>query len=275
MNENDGPDILGVCEIENRWVVEKLADSLKHLPQHRYEIVHADTKDNRGIDVAFIYDAKKFEIEKSPSGEKLIFSHFIMKREATRDILQVNFKIKGSDSRLVLIGNHWPSRSGGQYESEPYRMIAGETLSYFHQRILDENSKDEGGNTAVLVMGDFNDEPFNRSVTDYSLATTSILKVKLSKEAPRLYNLMWPIMARGVGTFYFSNFPNLLDQFMVSKGIVEGTKIKVEDVDIVIFPEMVKGKYEHPIKFGRPSDKSLNEKGFSDHLPISLALEEK
>lgn len=140
---------------------------------------------------------------------------------------------------------------------------------------MDENSKDEGGNTAVLVMGDFNDEPFNRSVTDYSLATTSILKVKLSKEAPRLYNLMWPIMARGVGTFYFSNFPNLLDQFMVSKGIVESTKIKVEDVDIVIFPEMIKGKYKHPVKFGKPSDKSLNEKGFSDHLPISLTLEEK
>jgi predicted extracellular nuclease len=64
MNENDGPDILGVCEIENRWVVEKLADSLKHLPQHRYEIVHVDTKDNRGIDVAFIYDAKNLKSKK-------------------------------------------------------------------------------------------------------------------------------------------------------------------------------------------------------------------
>lgn len=197
-----------------------------------------------------------------------------MKRAATRDILQVNFKTKASDNRLVLVGNHWPSRSGGQYESEPYRIIAGETLSYFHRRILEENNKDEGGNTAILVMGDFNDEPFNRSVTDYSLATASILKVKLSRDAPRLYNLMWPIMARGVGTFYYSNFPNVLDQFMVSKGIVVGTKFKVEAAEIVIFPEMVKGKYKHPIKFGRPSNKSLNEKGFSDHLPIFLILEE-
>jgi hypothetical protein len=275
MNGNNGPDILGICEVENRWVIEKLVESLKHLPQHRYEIVHANTKDNRGIDVAFIYDTKKFEIEKNQSNEKLIFSHFIVKRKATRDILQVNFKTKGSDSRLVLIGNHWPSRSGGQYESEPYRMTAGETLSYFHQRILDENRTEEEGKTAILVMGDFNDEPFNRSVTDYSLATTSILKVKLSKDVPRLYNLMWFIMAKGVGTFYFSNFPNLLDQFMVSKGIVEGTKFKVKTVDRVIFPEMVKGKYKYPIKFGRPSDKSLNEKGYSDHLPISLILEER
>lgn len=275
MNRNNGPDILGICEVENRWVIKKLVESLKHLPQHRYGIVHANTKDNRGIDVVFIYDTKKFEIEKNQSNEKLIFSHFIVKRKATRDILQVNFKTKGSDSRLVLIGNHWPSRSGGQYESEPYRMTAGETLSYFHQRILDENRTEEEGKTAILVMGDFNDEPFNRSVTDYSLATTSILKVKLSKDAPRLYNLMWFIMAKGIGTFYFSNFPNLLDQFMVSKGIVEGTKFKVKTVDRVIFPEMVKGKYKYPIKFGRPSDKSLNEKGYSDHLPISLILEER
>jgi len=275
MNENNGPDILGMCEVENRWVIEKLTDSLKDLHQHKYEIVHADTKDDRGIDVAFVYDAKKFEIEKdSTNGEKLIFSHFIMKRKATRDILQVNFKTKGLDNRLVLIGNHWPSRSGGQYESEPYRMIAGETLSYFHQRILEENNKDEEGNTAILVMGDFNDEPFNRSVTDYSLATASMLKVKQSKDAPRLFNLMWPIMARGIGTFYYNNFPNLLDQFMISKGIVNGRKFKVQASEIVIFPEMVKGRYKQPIKFGRPSNKSLNEKGFSDHLPISLTLEE-
>jgi hypothetical protein len=276
MNNNKGPDILGICEVENEYVVRKLADSLKHL-QHRYGVIHADTKDDRGIDVAFIYDSNKFEIEKdSESGEKLIFSHFIMKREATRDIVQVNLKTKPSQNRLVLIGNHWPSRGGGQYESEPYRIIAGETLSYFHQRILEENSKEEKGNTAILAMGDFNDEPFNRSITDYALATTSTLKVKLSKEAPRLYNIMWPIMAKGIGTFYYNNFPNFLDQFMVSKGIINGSKVKVKEntAEIVAFPEMVTGQYKYPVKFGRPFNGTLNEEGFSDHLPISVVLVE-
>jgi len=56
MNENNGPDILGMCEAENRWVIEKLTDSVKDLHQHKYEIVHADTKDDRGIDVAYVYD---------------------------------------------------------------------------------------------------------------------------------------------------------------------------------------------------------------------------
>lgn len=276
MNNNTGPDVLGICEIENRSVVEKLINSLAGLPNHQYKIIHADTQDERGIDVALIYDSNKFDIEKDPqTGEELVFSHFILKRVATRDILQVNFKTKSSGNRLVLIGNHWPSRRGGQYESEPYRIVAGETLSYFHQRILEEN-KEEQDKTAILVMGDFNDEPFNRSITEYALATTSILKVKLSRDAPRLYNLIWPLMSKGLGTFYYQNFPNFLDQFMVSKGIASGNKFSVEEnsTDIVTFPEMVKGEYKTPIKFGRPSDHSLNENGFSDHLPISVILKE-
>ena len=119
-------------------------------------------------------------------------------------------------------------------------------------------------------------EPFNPSITDYALATTSMLKVKLSKEAPRLYNIMWPIMAKGIGTFYYNNFPNFLDQFMVSRGIINGSKVKVKEntAEIVVFPEMVTGQYKYPVKFGRPFNGTLNEEGFSDHLPISVVLVE-
>jgi predicted extracellular nuclease len=276
VNQSRGPDILGVCEIENQHVLELLADKIRQqLPSRNYKIVHADTQDSRGIDVAFIYDKKKFEIEKDPtSGENLVFSHFIMKRQATRDILQVNFMTKAGGKRLVLIGNHWPSRSGGQYESEPYRIVAGETLGYFHQRILDVNKNDDDRNTAILTMGDFNDEPFNRSLTDYALSTGSLSKVKLAKN-PLFYNLMWSLMTNSVGSFYFSNTPNVLDQFMISKGIVAKKHFRVKDnsVKIVRFPEMVQGQYEIPLKFGRPSEK-LNKKGFSDHFPITMTLEE-
>jgi endonuclease/exonuclease/phosphatase family metal-dependent hydrolase len=276
MNNNAGPDILGVCEIENRPVIERLVNKLASMPNHQYKVIHADTQDERGIDVAFIYDSNKFDIEKDPqTGKELIFSHFILKRVATRDLLQVNLKTKSSGNRLVLIGNHWPSRMAGQYESEPYRIVAGETLSYFHRRILEENIEEQG-ETAILVMGDFNDEPFNRSITEYALATTSMLKVKLSRDVPRLYNLTWPVLSKGVGTFYFQDFPNFLDQFMISKGIALGRKFQVEEnsTGIVTFPEMLKGQYKIPIKFGRPSDHSLNENGFSDHLPISVLLKE-
>jgi predicted extracellular nuclease len=276
VNQSQGPDILGLCEIENRHVLELLAKIIRQqLPSRNYKIVHADTQDKRGIDVAFIYDKKKFDVEKDAnSGEDLVFSHFIMKREATRDLLQVNFKTKAGGKRLVLIGNHWPSRSGGQYESEPYRIVAGETLGYFHQRILDVNEKDDDRNTAILAMGDFNDEPFSRSITDYALSTGSLLKVKLA-DNPRFYNVMWSLMTNSVGTFYFNNSPNLLDQFMISKGIVtkKNFQIKNNSIEIIRFPEMVQGKYEIPLKFGRPAEK-LNKKGFSDHFPIAVTLEE-
>jgi predicted extracellular nuclease len=276
VNHNQGPDILGLCEIENHNVLELLAKIIRQqLPSRNYKIVHADTQDKRGIDVAFIYDKNKFEVEKdAKSGEDLVFSHFVMKREATRDILQVNFKTKAGGKRFVLIGNHWPSRSGGQYESEPYRIVAGETLGYFHQRILDVNEKNDDRDTAILAMGDFNDEPFSRSITDYALSTGSVLKVKLA-ENPRFYNIMWNLMTNSVGTFYFNNTPNLLDQFMISKGIVtkKNFQIKNNSIEIIRFPEMVQGKYEIPLKFGRPSEK-LNNKGFSDHFPIAVTLEE-
>ena len=87
---------------------------------------------------------------------------------------------------------------------------------------------------------------------------------------------MWPIMSKGFGTFYYQNFPNFLDQFMISKGIVLQNKfsVKANSTEIVRFLEMVKDEYEIPIKFGRPSDQSLNENGFSDHLPISPTLTE-
>jgi predicted extracellular nuclease len=276
VNQSQGPDILGLCEIENRHVLELFANTIRQqLPSRNYKIVHADAQDKRGIDVAFIYDKKKFDVEKDAnSGEDLVFSHFIMKREATRDLLQVNFKTKAGGKRLVLIGNHWPSRSGGQYESEPYRIVAGETLGYFHQRILDVNEKDDDRDTAILAMGDFNDEPFSRSITDYALSTGSLLKVKLA-DNPRFYNVMWSLMTNSVGTFYFNNSPNLLDQFMISKGIVtkKNFQIKNNSIEIIRFPEMVQGKYEIPLKFGRPAEK-LNKKGFSDHFPIAVTLEE-
>jgi hypothetical protein len=85
--------------------------------------------DPRGIDVAFLYEATMLT-----PGE--VFFHVVMRRNATRDIVQVDFTT-AADTRLVAFGSHWPSRSGRQYESAGYRHIAGETLAYFHERALD------------------------------------------------------------------------------------------------------------------------------------------
>ena len=268
MNGGQGPDILGVCEVENENVMLKLARALRGMGRS-YQVIHHDTKDKRGIDVAFIYDAKKY----GRDPEANIYTYEVMKRSATRDILQASL-ITQQGNELVVIGNHWPSRSGGKYKTAPYRMMVGETLSYWLQRIREE----KGSDAAIFVMGDFNDQPHNRSLTDYALSTMSRNKVAYGRN-PYLYNLMWPILGTRRASYVYAGRPNMLDQFMVTKGIAKKTgKFALDDdaVGLEIYDGMVSGRYSAPVRFGRPSSASTyNENGFSDHLPISMVLGEK
>jgi hypothetical protein len=88
----------------------------------QYAIAHADIQDGRGIDVAFMFDPLLFE---APATER--FQHVVMRRTGTREIFQVTFQTHRGGTWSVF-GDHWPSRRGGQFESEGYRQIAGETL---------------------------------------------------------------------------------------------------------------------------------------------------
>ncbi|TVR67591.1 MAG: endonuclease/exonuclease/phosphatase [Candidatus Competibacteraceae bacterium] len=261
-----GPDLLGLCEIENRHVLEALCDALAPLGRD-YRIAHADARDRRGIDVAFLYDGARYTL---PDDE--LFSHFVMRRTATRDIFQINLRTRPAGRLLVVIGNHWPSRRGGQAESAAYRAMAGETLAYFHERIREIHGRD----VAVLVMGDFNDEPCDDSLTRYALSERQEAKVRLAQTG-RLLNLMWPTLGEALGTHYYSNTANVLDQFLISRGLVTGasglTALRAS-VRVERFPEMVSGgTYPAPIRFGRGA--SANLAGFSDHYPISLVIDEE
>ncbi len=263
MNDGASPDILGVCEVENRFVLELLRNAL-HAPGRDYQVAHADTLDNRGIDVAFLYDGNKFSAES-------VFFHFIVRRVATRDLVQLNLISSTTGRRLVLVGCHWPSRSGGQLQSEPYRMLAGETLAYFHERIREVHGPD----TPVIAMGDFNDEPFDRSLVQYALSERQRAKVTLARTA-RFWNLMWPFVGTGTGSFYFSNHANVIDQFLCSRPLITGASgFTVDPASATIYctPDMARtGVYPGPIAFGRGS--SINKQGFSDHFPITITIRE-
>jgi predicted extracellular nuclease len=261
LNGGTGPDILGVCEVESQGVLQKLVDQIGADGGRRYAIAHADTSDNRGIDVAFLYDAA---IAAVPPGA--IFQHWVVKRYATREIFQVNFRVDGK--LLAVIGNHWPSRSAGQYESEPYRMTAGETLAYWVERIQEEHGKE----TAIVVMGDFNDEPFNRSLCEYALSVNDRQRV-INGSNPYLLNLMWPLLSAGRGSHMFEGQWNLLDQILISRGIVNGKsgwhlagEAQIEAVALMKYPRKL-----GPRRFGlSPGERDLE--GFSDHYPVSVVL---
>lgn len=266
INNCKGPDIIGVCEVENRNVLEKLIKKLSCL-QRNYKIIHHNTDDKRGIDVAFIYDAAKY------THKGKIFSLEIMKRNATRDILQIElFTKKGN--KLTILGNHWPSRSGGQYKTEPYRIMAAETLSYWISRVQEIS----GDKTPIIVMGDFNDEPFSRSLTDYALSCENRNKVSYGKN-PYLFNLCYETVGQRKGSFIFNSTPFMFDQILVSKGLAQKSNVFQLDTKafcIETFNGMTKGRYNTPVRFGRPSNKNIfNPAGFSDHLPVSVIINEK
>ena len=265
VNNGHGPEILGVCEVENKYVMDLLVGALAPLGRN-YAVEHHDMSDGRGIDVAFIYDADLFTAEEQ-------FSHFVMRRTGTRDLFQVNFRTK-KNRLLVLVGNHWPSRAGtAALDSAGYRAIAGETLAYFHERILEVNGKD----TPVLAMGDFNDEPFDRSLEKYALSLRSRTRV-INGESPYFLNLMWPIMGQSLGTLYYENLPNLFDQFLANKNMLKVNSpiaVMPDSVEIVSFPEMMsKGDYPQPIFFGGMK-KKVNQDGYSDHFPVAVTVKEE
>ncbi|ETT24124.1 hypothetical protein RAJCM14343_1484 [Rhodococcus aetherivorans] len=272
MNTGQGPDLLGVCEVENRFVVDRLVAAVNDkIPAPRnYSIVHADTSDARGIDIAFIFDESLFEAP--PAGS--VFFHVVMRRNATREIVQVNFKTKTAAARTwAVFGNHWPSRSGGQSESAGYRAIAGETLGYFHERVLEVH----GPQTPVLAMGDFNDEPFDTSLVRHALSTRQKSKVISTRQNPLLWNLMWPSAGAPDGSFYFNNEPNMLDQFLVNKNmVIDPAPMKADpaSVQILKLPATIHpGTYRKPRPFGGMG-KPIDRNGFSDHFPITMTVTE-
>ena len=284
MNGGHGPDILGVCEVENSYVLKKLSSQLNsQLSNRNYSVVHVDsTQDHRGIDTAFIFDSSMYSFDPDK-----VFSHFVMRRTGTRDITQATFTTRlGND--LIALCNHWPSRSSGIYESRGFRMTAGETLSYWHQRIWEER----GNDIPIIAMGDFNDDPFDDSLIINARATRERGDVERAITAVRFYNLAWQYMEQlGQdrhgdpkllhGTLYYKGNGNVFDQLLVSKGmLLRNSPISVDEstARMELYPEMVDHRVSYgPIPFGLPNgnaSQNVDTNGFSDHFPVSVVLQE-
>ncbi|MCD0502924.1 endonuclease/exonuclease/phosphatase family protein [Bordetella petrii] len=282
MNEGAGPDLLGVCEIENKFVLDALIEVVAALlPDRQYKTIHADAKrDRRGIDTAFLYDSRRFKA-------KDLFHHAVLRRTGTRDITQATFVTKAG-AELVAMANHWPSRSGGAELSRGFRMTAGETVGYWHERIREEKGED----VALIVMGDFNDDPFDASLTIHAGATREHSDVLRARSA-KLYNLSWRYLAQELvdvagkhrvvdGTIYYQGDANLFDQILVSRGLLLSRAPLAAQVDtarIEAFPEQVSKSVAtpEPIRFGLPrgnASRNINRDGFSDHYPVSVILVE-
>lgn len=267
-----GPDVLGVAEVENAHVVGLLAARLGAATGRSYQVVHHDTPDRRGIDVAFLYDAAVFEADPAA-----IFSREIQSHLATRELLQVTLRDRRGHE-LVLIGNHWPSRLGGEQESEAYRIVAAETLSYWHRRVREL----KGVDVSLIALGDFNDEPFNRSLMQHAGAERSRTRLLNRRngvdDTPYLLNLMWPALGTGQASHVYEGDPNVLDQILVARGLLNGKgpfQLVPDSARIEALPAMIRrGEYRAPRPFGAPSQgrDGYDLDGYADHFPVSVRV---
>lgn len=259
MNNNKGPDILGLVEVENKQVLIDLVSVIEKKISKKYEIVHTESLDARGIDNALIFNKELFKFEELKplrvdlgEGEK-----------DTRYILRVHLNLKGikKDDELFVYVNHWPSRRGGEDVSEKLRIDAANVLS---NDINELNSKKERN---VIIVGDFNDEPFNKSINEVlkakSIDSSEIKDVKL-------INLAAKLKVQKQGSFMYKQEWNMLDQMIISKKLFNKKGLEyVQDSFQIIKPEVMvtkDGKYkDSPIPtFG--GKKYLG--GYSDHFPV-------
>jgi hypothetical protein len=260
-SDNHGPDLLGLCEVADQQVLQTLVQ--RHLSDLGYHVVHHESPDLRGIDVAFLYRDTVFQ----PHPD-LTQAHTIVKRIPTRDIFEVYLTVRTNGAMLVVLGNHWPSRSAGVYESEPFRIMAAEQCSV----IVDELRERNDG-VQLLVLGDFNDDPFSRSVREYLLAIRDKERV-LSRRTrrPYLYNCMWRLMeAAEPGTFYYTGGETpwfMFDQVIVSPGLLrpEGGLQLLEDLVAVFRPSWLRRRNGAPKPFRKLGGRLVE--GFSDHFPV-------
>ena len=238
-NNNSLPEIIGLCEVENRFVIEDLL-SYSSFENHKYTIVHNDSPDKRGIDCALLIN-NKFEILK----KDFIIIDNPDANSTTREIVFVKLKI---DSNVVnIFVNHWPSRWGGQKESNYKRVFASKVLRNY----IDLNTS---LNEYTVIMGDFNDYPSNESISI------------LTKDE-KFINLMTSKFVSGTGSYNYKGNWNWLDQIVVSKNftlpninIISSGSFKRE---FMLFKNK-KGEGVPSRSFGGNNWYG----GFSDHLPV-------
>lgn len=248
-----GIDAAGLCEVENKQVVLDLVHQ-QRLSGKDLQIVHFDSPDERGIDVAFIYDAKKMSVIRSRR-----FELELPENDRTRDILYVVAKAEGEELHFFV--NHWPSRSGGQAESEPSRMKAAALL-----RSKIDSIQSVEKEAKILCMGDFNDYPMDKSIAGVLGAGGS---------DSFLFDYMLDDQQRNEGSHWYKGEWGPLDQFIATKSVVTGSKgwtASPEQASIVRLDYLFFKDNEGKLRPSRSYAGDSYKGGYSDHLPIVIQL---
>ena len=256
VNQKELPEVVGLVEVENQTVLEDLIKAGK-LKGRNYAIIHEESPDYRGIDVALIYRKDAF---KEIAHEVLPVTFPDDPEFKTRDILHVTGKMRNKTVHIFV--NHWPSRIGGEDKTEPKRVLAASVLKKRVDQILVQDPK-----ARIIIMGDMNDEPANKSLHE-------TLGAAAPGSGAALVNLMMPDDVAGKGTYFYSGNWNMLDNLVVSEAVLKGKGMKVEDEKGNVFSN------DWMIYTNKNGDKTPNRSyvgnkyvgGVSDHFPVYFKM---
>jgi predicted extracellular nuclease len=257
------PEIIGLCEIEN-WKVLNDLITLTPLTKYRYNIIHRDSPDPRGIDVAILY---RSDVLKELDSKAIPVTFPDKKNYKTRDILMTQFILPKVDT-VYLFVNHWPSRRRGELETAVLRTNTARILKKEISKINASKS-----NAKIIIAGDLNDEP-----TDPSLITGLQANIKLDKiTRDQLYNLSVFFPKKTIaGTYKFRGEWETFDQIIVSGSLLKtfnGIYTNKNNVNIFYKPFILEKDESY---LGEKPYKTYNgikyTGGYSDHLPVYIDL---
>ena len=265
IGKRDLPAIIGLAEVENEKVLIDLINT-ENLSKGNYGIVHYDSPDKRGIDVAMLYRKDLFKVE----SHKSIPINFPRDTILTRDILMVKGKTNDSENLFVFV-NHWKSRSGGMAVTANKRNYSAVVLRKAVDSILNFEPK-----AKIVILGDFNDEPTNRSIHQILQANNK----RKNRSQRDLYNLMYDMHnLNDLGSYHYSGSWNMLDQIIISQSLLdtkqgyftdfEGGEIFNEEW--ILYNNSKAGTWTPNKTYGG----NTYFGGISDHLPVYVVLRRK
>lgn len=259
VNETELPEIIGLCEVENEKVLVDLARTEK-LAEGNYRVVHHESFDFRGIDCALLYRPDEFRVT----------THFPVRISfkndpdyKTRDILYVKGKTRNREEFHIFV-NHWPSRIGGEEKTEPDRVEVANIL-----RAKIDSVRHTNRNAKIIVMGDMNDEPANKSLSETLGAGIP------GENGAELVNLMYPDDLQNKGSYNFRGNWNMLDNLVVSSNLLDKKGFQCTDKKGYIFHrewmeyKNNRGEISPNRTYGGPNYYG----GVSDHFPVYFKLQ--
>jgi len=246
LSSKNNPALIGLAEVENYDVLSDLIKA-NSLYKTNYKVIHRDNNDSRGIDIAAIYDANSLNVIK--------YTYYKVDDLHTRDILHIEGEVANSEHIHFFI-THWPSRRKGEKETEYKRIAVAKIIRSKIDNLLSRNPDER-----IVVMGDFNDEPSNKSVSDY-----------LKKDD--FYNLHQTFENTKNGTVNHRGDWMVFDQIIVSKSLLNDTTYTLNETSGKIYTnsditfthsdgnKVPSRTYGGPKYFG----------GTSDHYPVYMTI---